>query len=245
LAALAKGRRALCATALLCLIALAASGCDTTTAKNRRAQIAADRVLATRVAAKVKVPDKRFPVEQVQAVGRGKNAVVVVRFHNNAGKVVTDLPISVGVKQGGSEKLINAKPNLYYFQTHVAAADKDADTVWILQLNKRIPKGKLFAKIGAPSLPLSPNAKWPEMSLVLTGVKKGTASGTIKNSSGHQQYVVELYATALRDGKYVAAGRSRVTRILPGNKHTFAIPLEGRVGGSQVKLSYGPGIVAN
>lgn len=224
---------------------MAISGCDTTTAKNRRAQIAADRVLATRVAAKVKAPDKRFPVERVQAVGRGKDAVVVVRFHNNAGKVVTDLPISVGVKQGGSEKLINAKRNLYYFQTHVAAADKGADTVWVLQPGKRIPKGKLFARIGAPSLPLSPNAKWPTQSVVLTRVKRGVVSGTVKNISGIQQYVVELYATAARDGNYAAAGRSRVTRILPGNKHSFTIKLSGRAGKAPVKLSYGPGIVAN
>jgi hypothetical protein len=221
------------------------SGCDTTADKSNRAQVAADRVLEARGKHVVKKADPRFSVEQVQTLGRGKGNVVIVRFKNNSDEILTDIPITVGVRSNGKRTLLNGASNLYFFQTHIAAANAKSESVWVLELNKRIPKGKPYALIGAPVRKTPPNAKWPQLNLAVSSAKGKTVIGSIKNESGPQQYVVEIYAFASKGGKYVAAGRTRALRLLSGEEDSWELELEGKLGGAKVETAYGPGIVSD
>lgn len=225
----------------LIALALLLSGCDTTQDKSQRAAVSADRALDSRKPVNVARPDPRFKIETVQAVGRGKTAAIVVRFKSSAAQATADLPISVGIERDGARKLLNRGPNVYYFQNHIPAAPPLASTVWVVQLGKRIPRGKLFAAIGTPR-GLQTTGATPDLAIAKVRGSQ-SVTGLITNRSGLPQYVVELYATASHHGKYVAAGRSRVVKLTGDGTQRFAIPLAGRRGRAKPVVAAGAGIL--
>lgn len=227
----------------LALAASGASGCDTTTDKSDRAKIAADRELQSRKAVNVREPDARIEINSVQAVGKGKKAAIVVELTNTSDAAISDLPINVGVKRGGETKLLNRGPNLYYFYNHVPAAAPGVPTIWVAPLGKRIPKGKLFAIVGEPTQRQRPGQFLPDLKLENVAAKKGAVTGSLENDSGNPQYVIELYATAKRGNKFVAAGRNRVVRLADGERQSFSIPLSGKFGKAAPKVTYGLGVL--
>ena len=95
------------ASLALLAVAVSLAGCDTTVDKNKRAELFAQRTLATRNRVVVRRPERRIQVRQVQKVGSGKSAFVVVRLTNTGGTTLTDLPINV--RAGG--RTINKGPN--------------------------------------------------------------------------------------------------------------------------------------
>jgi hypothetical protein len=233
------------ALALLALIALPVlTGCDSTQDKNKRAEVAAKRKLEARKPIKDATKNPVIEINEVQAVGKGKDAVVVVSLTNNGAEVLSDLPITVGVKRDGRTTLINKGPDIYYFANHVPAAAKGKETIWVGDFNRRIPKGKLFAQVGQPTFPQTKGARFPEFALKTISHSKGEVVGAFENKSGIPQYVVELYAVTRHGGKWVAAGRFRLTRVTGSGKLDFVIPMQGNAKKYTPSISAGPAILA-
>lgn len=227
----------------LALIAAFAAGCDTTTEKSARAKVAADRELQSRKKVTVRKQDARIKIDTVQAVGKGKKAAIVVVVTNTSAGALTDLPINVGVKRGGKTKLLNRGPNIYYFYNHIPAAAPGVQTTWVAPLGRRIPKGKLFAIVGKPVQEQRPGQFVPKLKISSITAKKGAVTGSLENNSGNPQYVIELYATASKGDKFVAAGRNRVVRLANGEAQTFEIPLSGRLGKAEPVVTFGLGVL--
>jgi hypothetical protein len=237
-------RHAQIALALLALIALPLfTGCDSTQDKNKRAEVAAKRKLAAREPIKDATKNPVIKINEVQAVGKGKQALVVVSLTNTGSDALSDLPITIGVQRGGKTKLLNKGPNIYYFANHVPAAAAGEATIWIGQFNRRIPKGKLSARVGQPVFPQTKGAQIPKFTQTLVARERDEITGAFENLSGLPQYVVELYAVSRHGGKWVAAGRSRLTRVTGNDKREFVIPMQGNAKKYTPTISSAPAIL--
>jgi hypothetical protein len=232
------------ALALLALLAVPVlTGCDSTQDKNARAEVAAKRKLQAREPLTDASKNPAIKINDVQAVGKGKLALVVVSLTNTGAEVLTDLPITIGVNRRGRSMLLNKGPDIYYFANHVPAAAKGKETIWIGQFNRRIPKGKLFAQVGQPAFPQTDGAQIPRFALQTIGRTKAEVTGAFENQSGVPQYVVELYAVTRHGGKWVAAGRSRLTRVTGNGKSDFVLPMQGNAKKYPPSISAGPAIL--
>ncbi|HKR99956.1 MAG TPA: hypothetical protein VJU79_10635, partial [Candidatus Dormibacteraeota bacterium] len=96
--------------------ALLATGCETTQQKSARAQVQAERVLATRKPVLVKHANPQVQAERVSVLRSGRRTAIVVLLHNSGAQPVSDLPISLRALGG---RYLNRRANLGYFQTHV------------------------------------------------------------------------------------------------------------------------------
>jgi hypothetical protein len=223
------------ALALLTLGALLA-GCDTTRDKSARAKISADRELAQRKPVVVKKQFADVSVEQVQAVGKGKDALVVVRLKNTSDDTFAALPINV--RAGG--KILNRGPNIPYFANHVPALAPNKESVWIFKPGKRIKKGRLTALVGAvpPSDKVVPDVRAEDVIL-----EKSLAIGRIENHSGTPQYATEIYLTVYAEGRYKAAATGRVVKLSSSGEKPFSLPIQGRTAGLEPDISLGSAIL--
>lgn len=234
--------------ALLMLLALAAlviSGCDTTKAKSERAGVAANRELESRKSIVVKKVDPRIDVKSVEVVGRGRDATFVVKLVNTSDAVMTDLPISVGVSRGGERKQLNRKKGLEYFLTHVPAAAPGRETVWVAPLDRRVPSGTPFARVGKPRFTQGPASTVPEVAISDVATEARSVTGGVENKTGFPQYVIVVNAVAVdENGGVVAAGRQRLVKFATGESQEFIVPLAGRIGRAELSVTGVPAVVA-
>lgn len=228
-----------CLLGLLLASALFAAGCDTTRDKNQRAKLAADRSLATRRPVEVEKPFSKIKVQQVQAVGRGKSALVVVRLTNTDSRAWAALPINV--KAGG--KLLNRGPEIPYFSNHIPGVAAGATTVWILHTGKRIPEGKLSAVVGPGNPNLSQGKTVPDLRAADVDVTEGGVLGVVENHSGVPQYSVEVYLTARKSGKYTAAALGRVVKLTGDGSKPFNLKPVGKLGTAVPRIALGPAVL--
>ncbi len=235
----------------IALLALALfSGCDSTQSKNARAELQAKRELAARELPSVRRADPRVRVERVALVrGKGGTGAIVVDLRSRAVKPLTDVPIAVGLRgRDGRARVLNAKRNLDWFQTHVPAIPPHGAVTWVFKGARGIEPGERpFAKVGVARRPaLSTASSLPEIAATAElaaassrpakGGKRAkrpaapqaaTATVVVENGSDVPQYDLQVYAVAERGGDYVAAGKARVEHLGTGKSKTVAIQLAG------------------
>jgi hypothetical protein len=224
----------------LCCLAATLAGCDTTRDKSTRAQIFAVRSLDARRAVVVKRDFRPITVEQVQAVGRGRAALIVVRLRNSSAQTYAALPVNVRA----GRKILNRGPEIAFFSNHVPAIGAGAVTTWIYRSNKRIPSGRLSARVGRPDPELSTGTALPDLTAEHVLVSGGRVRGEVKNDSGTPQYSVEIYASTRSRGRYTSAATGRIVKLSSKGTRRFALALVGKPGGSKPKVMLGPAILA-
>jgi hypothetical protein len=235
------------ALAVASLALLASVGCDSTQDKNARAELQAKRELASRELPAVRRAHPDVRVERVGLVrGAAKgSAAIVVELSSTAAQPLTDVPIAVGVRGRGGRRLLNAKRNLDWFQTHVPAIPADGTVTWVFKGARDIAAGdRPFAKVGLPrrlssasSLPRVDATAEPAAAAVArkpakAGKKPRTAKApaarvTVDNASDVPQFGLQVYAYARRGNRYVAAGKTEVAELGSGQRRTVAVPLAG------------------
>ncbi len=217
------------AAALLALGAL--TGCDSTQEKNARAELKAKRELASR---KLPATVRRNPHVRVARValvrGRAGSGAIVVELRGTGTRPLTDVPIAVGVRgSDGRSRLVNAKRNLDWFQTHVPAIPAGGSVTWVYKGARGVKGGdRAFAKVGvAGRRVLSSASSLPEIDARAVPGHGAKRRVSVENVSDVPQYELQVYAFARRGGRYVAAGKTEIEHLGTGREVTVAVPLTG------------------
>lgn len=235
---------AIAATALL---ATGLAGCaESTQTRNDRARLEAERELAARKPQRVTRANPAVRVEDVGLVRGARGAAIVVALRSTATRPLTDVPIAVGVRtSGGARRVLNGAPRLGWFSTHVPAIPAGGSTTWVFRTRRAVPAGgRPFARAGvAAAPPLSEATSLPVLRAVPQEPGRARAARVrVSNASDVPQSAVQVYATARRDGRWVAAGRSATGPLQPGASTTVTVPLTGRPRGGAVRLQVSPTI---
>ena len=129
-------------------------GCvETTQQKNARAQLQADRLLASRSGVQVTRRDPNVAVMNVRTLRSPAGGAIAVTLRNDGERPVSDLPVSVGVSTpAGRTTYLNRQPELPYFQTHIAGIGGRAEATWVFSSTTPIPTGRVFVRVGAPAI---------------------------------------------------------------------------------------------
>jgi hypothetical protein len=225
--------------ASLVVLAVVATGCQTTQDANRRIDVRFGRTLASREPLEFhgSAPDVKV-VSTGVVDGKDSSAVVVV-LRNTGDDPVNDLPIEVGIR--GSRPL-NTGANVPYFQSHAPAIAPGEVATWVYAAKDRL-HGTAFARVGAPAKPaLTTAGSVPtlEVSEPDRGAgKDGQVQVEVRNDTGIPQYDVDVYAAARRGGHYVAAGRGTVEHLGTGSAAQLTLRLIGDAKGTDVHV-YAP-----
>jgi hypothetical protein len=225
----------------LLVAALLLGGCDTTQQLNARAKLRATRVLASRKPLLVHEPDAAIRVGRVELVHRHGAAAVVVELRNVAPRALTDLPITVGLRDGRRRRVLNRRPGLAYFQTHVPAVPAGGGATWVFAA-KRVQDvhGEPYAVVGHPAQPAT-------SSLPALAVDPASALGPrvtvhLRNPTDVPQYGVQVYAFARRGARYAAAGRATVAHLGTRQVKDLRLALIGSTRGARLTLEVLPTI---
>jgi hypothetical protein len=225
---------------------VALSGCVTTQQRNVRAQLRATRLLASRKAVVVKRRNPDVRVEAVALIHDARESALVVTLRNRSPRVLTDLPISVGVTAGGRRTLLNRRGGLEYFKSHVAAIGPRALARWVFTTRTRIARrAHPFALVGAPAAP--PVSAASSLPTIVVAPLAGTAAARsvrvrVHNPTPIPQYGLPVYALARRGTRYVAAGRGTLDDLGSGSTATIRLRLIGSAARASLQLEALPTI---
>ncbi len=219
-------------TALVALLGLTGCSVTTTQTKHSRVKLERERELATRSAVVVREANPSVSVERVDLVSSGSGAAVAVLVRNLSDKPLNDLPISVGVGRGDAEQLLNAKPGLPYFDTHLPAIAAGKSQVWVLPVKGAVPEGRPFARVGRATAPAPTGVEsLPQLTATGSQAASGLAA-ELRNPSDVPQEQLQVYAWSTSGGRIVSAGRASVRSLSPGAKAALKIRLAGAPAGS-------------
>jgi hypothetical protein len=227
----------------LALTALAA--CSTTQQQAARLQLNSARLRAAELGVRVTRGDPRVRLLHVAVVRGRAGAAVIVTLHNSADSATSDLPISVGVRDvHRRRRYLNAAPGIDYFQTHVPAIPAGATLSWVFTTRRRLPPAAHpFAEVGLPALAAVPaRAALPRVTVAAIAQTGRELQLTIDNESAVPQYQLQVYAVALRAGRYVAAGTASIPHLGAGSRLALRIALLGGGGAARIAVQAPPTI---
>ena len=225
------------------------SGCVTTQQKNARAQLFADRTLASREAVRVTHLNPYVHVAGLALVRSPHGTALVVRLHNRSAHALTDLPISVGVlTRRGMRVYLNREAGIDYFDAHVPAVAAKSTATWVFTSGRRVDGGSaLFADVGIARSPASePVSTLPTIEVSrapesLADGSRGVFRLAVANTSDVPQYGLQVYAVAVRGGRYVGAGRTGID-LAGGGRRTLELTLLGNPTRASISLDALPTI---
>lgn len=241
-------RRISAAFAATAPVAVLLTGCVSTQTVAARARLVDARIIASQSATKVTRANPAVTVGTPVVIHDQAATAIVVTVRNDSARVLTDLPISVGVRtHSGRANYLNSPANLGYFETHIASIGSGATTTWVFITGGRIPPGRVFATVGLAELHPSLRRSLPSITVSLraTQPERGeqvTLKVSILNRSAIPQYSLPIYAVALRGDREVAAGRTTLTHIGTGETTTSTLELLGSFHYDSLRLIVSPTI---
>ncbi|MDX6664854.1 MAG: hypothetical protein QOG68_1060 [Solirubrobacteraceae bacterium] len=221
---------------------LSLGGCATTQDRNARAKLAATRLLASRKATPVTVPNPDVTIGKVALVHHDGAVAVVVELHNASANALTDLPINVGVETHGRRSFLNRRAGVSYFQSHVTAIAARGDTTWVFTSRHATSlSGHPFAIVGVPvSPPISSATSLPALVAAPASGFGPSVRVRVGNPTGVPQSELPDYALARRGTRYVAAGRATLAHLGTGQHKQLELRLIGSTGGAQLSVQAQP-----
>ncbi len=236
------------ALALVCALGL--SGCQSTQEKSDELAKNAEEVFTAK-GLEVREQNPDFEVVSTEVLfdpDVGGAAVVEIRNKTSEPKVTVPVSIDVTAK-GGKIIFENNEPGLETSLVEAAVVPPGESFFWVhdqvLIFSEDKPKA-VEAKIGKPRVE-TPD-ELPK--LTIEGVKQrndpvsGDATiGYVKNESEVFQRKVVVYGVARKGKKVVAAGRSQIERIPPGERGFFQIFLIGNSKGAEIELAAPPPVL--
>jgi hypothetical protein len=217
------------------VLAAAVSGCGTTQDANKRASIQADRTLASRKPLELRGKDPHVQVVRTSVISGKDGSAIVVVLRNQGDAPVNDLPIEVG-PEGGQP--LNARPNVPYFQSHAPAIAPGDEVTWVYTTKEKVGSDRAFARVGAPvSHPITTAGNVSEMKVGdSAGADGSTVQTEVTNDTGIPQYDLDVYAVALKGGRYVAAGRANLEHLGVDQSAHLSLPLVGDAKGTRIQV---------
>lgn len=224
----------------------ALAACETTQETSDRLKIRADRILASRQPVTVKEAHPNVRVVEAESLRAGKRAAVAVTLRNTGNRLLSDLPVAVGIGAGGGQVLVNRGTSFRYFEAHTPVLAPRQETTWVLTLPaKKLPGGSPLVEVGVPADPPIAARALPPLRVTRIASKSGdedAVEATVSNEGGFPQYDLSVYAWAKREGRYVAAGQKSIGNL--GTDKTARVQLEliGDPGKAKVHVSAPPTI---
>jgi len=241
-------RRLSAAFAATAPVAVLLTGCVSTQTVATRARLVDARILASQKVTEVTQANPAVTVGVPVVIRDHAATAIVVAVRNDSARVLTDLPISVGVRtHSGRKKYLNGSADLGYFESHIASIDSRASTTWVLITRGRVPSGRVFATVGVDQLHPSLSGSLPSIAVSLraTQPRRGyqvTLNVSILNRSAIPQYYLPIYAVALRGDHEVAAGRTTLTHVGTHGTTTSTLELLGSFHYDSLRLIASPTI---
>lgn len=225
-------------------VAVLLTGCVSTQTVASRARLVDARIIASEGATTVGRANPAVSVGAPVVFRDRSGSAIVVALHNDSGRALTDLPISVGVRTRSSRELyLNRSANLDYFASHVAAIGPHAGTAWVFTTGTSIPRGELFATVGLSQLHPTVTGSLPPVHVSLRAASGGVSLElSVVNRSAIPQYDLPVYAIALRGGREVAAGRTAVAHLGTRGTTTSTLSLIGSSHYNALRLIASPTI---
>jgi hypothetical protein len=238
----ARSAKRLWAAAFALAAPLPLGACATTQQRAARARASN----AIQVAGQVHVTrlNPAVHVEWIEIVhGPGGGALAVHLRNLSAGPLV-ELPISVGITVAGGRRVyLNRGPGVGFFDTHVPAVGAHAALTWVLRTRSVVGRGRPFADVGFPSKPaITSTATLPRIAVWPLEVTDRQVRVAVRNWSRIPQERLQLYATAWRAGRLVAAGRVELPALKGGARAAVAVDMTGHVAGAGIALAAAPTI---
>lgn len=214
------------AIALLSLTVL--SACDSTQQQAARARLKDARYLASSTPTIARGANASVRVAGVTVVRGSGGTAVAVRLVNRSSRPFNDLPISVGVLAGRRRAYLNAGPNTFYFETHLASIAGRAALTWVFTTPRKLrATGTPFASVGArPAMPLVGVRVLPRVVVAAVRSTRGLRV-RVTNDSAVPQYQLQVYAIGLTGGRAVSAGRTTISHLGTGETDTLPLVLIG------------------
>ena len=214
-------------------VAVLLSGCVSTQTVAARARLVDARILASQSPIEVTQANPSVTVSAPVVIREHNATAIVVTLHNESARVVTDLPISVGVRtHSGRKKYLNSSADIGYFESHVASIGSKATTTWVFVIGASIPPGRVFATVGVAQLRPSLSRSLPSVAVSLRATQpehgdQVTVNVSVLNRSTIPQYYLPIFAVALRGNREVAAGRTTLAHIGTHANTTLTVSLLG------------------
>jgi hypothetical protein len=244
----ARSARAIGASPLVVTtLAAALAGCSTTQQEAARLQLNSARLRISQNPVRTAGGASQLRVDQISLVSGGGGSAVVVRLQNLSRRVISDLPISVGLTgPHGKRTYLNAQAGLDYFQTHIPALAPRALLNWVFTTGTRATSGERpFAKVGsAPAIQLPRISSLPSIDVsTLSGSSRdGLLRLAIRNTTTVPQYQLEVYATASGAGRYRAAGATSLEHLGADSSARIGLKLFGTPAHASVEVQAPPTI---
>lgn len=241
-----RARRAFSGAVALCAAGLLA-GCATTMQEASRLQLNSARIRASQVTTRVTSTSTstQVRVTRLDVLAEGHRAAFVVSLRNDGRRAVSDLPISVGYRlAGGQATYLNDGDDLDYFQAHLPVIRAGRQLTWVFSAGSREPRGaRPFALVGAtPTAAANPTANLPRITARAASATGEDVRVELDNASSVPQYQLQVYAVAVRDGGYVAAGNATVEHLGTSSTRTIELPLLGSLSRATVEVEALPTI---
>jgi hypothetical protein len=228
------------AAAPLCaLVALAASGCETTqqlSAKIGR-RLGQQNAIAGTSATGARNRDVRVDATALIA---GHPAAVAVELTNESATAQANVPVTLDVRdaKGGSVYRNDTKgiePSLQ----QIARLPGHATLWWVDDqiLSSGVPSA-VTVRVGTPTAPAQPAPP-----ITVSGASASDAfpgphvSATLRNASSVAARQVAVYAVTIRGGRAVGAGRALVASLAAGARASVTIPITGVATGTRIELT--------
>jgi len=233
------------AAALLVLVALALTGCETTAEKSARLERAA-KALASHRQAAARALTVTSPSRYVKVLGatlvhggqQGAGSAVVVQVRNDSARPLRTVPIAIAVRDAaGKPTYENSEPGLEAALVSIPALAPHAVVSWV---DDQVAAGggrSVTARVGESATD-SP-AALPRTSVsglhLSEASGSGEAEGNVANGSAIPLRNLVVFVTATRAGRPVAAARAIVSELAPHSSHSFTAVLVGDPRGAQLQ----------
>jgi hypothetical protein len=227
------------AAAPLCaLVALAATGCETT--QQLSAQIGRRLGHQSAIAGTTVVGARNRDVRvDATALIAGRPAAVAVELTNEGATAMSGVPVTLDVRDAkGASVYRNDTKGIEPSLQQIAALPGHATRWWVDDqiLATGVPSA-VSVRVGAAA------AANPAPTITTSGTSASDAfpgphvSTTLHNSSSIAARGVAVYAVTIRGGRAVGAGRALVASLAPGARAAVTIPITGVATGARIELT--------
>jgi hypothetical protein len=231
----------------LLVLAFVLAGCESSQDKSARLAKQGGKAF-TRKGLDVKRENPDVKVGRTFVLQDANGAATVVELRNVSPAPLVNVPVSIDVL-GANKRTVfkNDAPGLEPSLVSAPVLEPRSEFTWVndqvtptgraQSVNVRIGQAPGRAPADLPKLDLAP----PKLKRdPVSGIE---ASGAVTNRSKVEQRGLIVYCVARRGGRVVAAGRSAIQRLKPGQKLFYHVYFIGDPSGAQLSVAAPPTVL--
>ena len=223
--------------AVLLLMALALSGCESTQEESAKLE---------KTAKHFALAQKGLTIVHASTVARARGATVVrdsegaaaaVTVSNSSAHTLSAVPVAITLKGAHGQTLYqNNAPGLEAGLTQVSSLPAHGSVTWVDdQLPRLNEPADVTAIVGEAPMANGPQPRIEVAGVHLAEESTGEVAGTVHNHSNVTQQHLIVYVVARRGGKVVAAGRAVLAEAAAGASIPFQVFFVGSPAGASLQ----------